>query len=207
MDGEIDDPELLSNAAGEIYRMRRARDRYLPKELTGEPAWDILLALYAEEPAKLPVSSLCFGRALRKRRHCGGSRCSKRAASLCGPSIRVIQASCCSLLRNREDFLSNAALEPCYAPRGRNAPAASSRTSSDAQPGVQEVQPSSSADLCEQHVRRGWQTEIRSSREMPAPFCETRSASTSVISVPVSTLNIVMCEKCASRSSLAFSRA
>ena len=61
MDSEIDDPELLSNAAGEIYRMRRARDRYLPKELTGEPAWDILLALYAEEPAKLPVSSLCFG--------------------------------------------------------------------------------------------------------------------------------------------------
>lgn len=60
-DSEIDDPELLSNAAGEIYRMRRARDRYLPKELTGEPAWDILLALYAEEPAKLPVSSLCFG--------------------------------------------------------------------------------------------------------------------------------------------------
>jgi DNA-binding MarR family transcriptional regulator len=61
IDDELDNPERLSNAAGEIYRMRRARDRYLPKELTGEPAWDILLALYAEEPAKLPVSSLCFG--------------------------------------------------------------------------------------------------------------------------------------------------
>ena len=61
IEDELDNPERLSNAAGKIYRMRRARDRYLPKELTGEPAWDILLALYAEEPAKLPVSSLCFG--------------------------------------------------------------------------------------------------------------------------------------------------
>jgi DNA-binding MarR family transcriptional regulator len=61
LDSEIEDPELMSSAAAEIYRMRRSRDKHLPKELTGEPAWDILLALYAEAPAKLPVSSVCFG--------------------------------------------------------------------------------------------------------------------------------------------------
>lgn len=60
-DNDIDDPRLLNRAAVEIYRMRRARDRVAPKGLFGEPAWDILLALYAEEPSKLPVSSVCYG--------------------------------------------------------------------------------------------------------------------------------------------------
>lgn len=54
-----DDPALLSAAAAEIYRMRRARDHVLPKDLTGEPAWDMLLALYSEEPARLTISSVC----------------------------------------------------------------------------------------------------------------------------------------------------
>lgn len=58
---ELDDPQLLSSAAAEIYRMRRARDRYMPAGLMGEPAWDILLALYSEQPAKLPVSTVCYG--------------------------------------------------------------------------------------------------------------------------------------------------
>jgi DNA-binding MarR family transcriptional regulator len=58
---ELDDPQLLSSAAAEIYRMRRARDRHMPVGLVGEPAWDILLALYSEEPAKLPVSTVCYG--------------------------------------------------------------------------------------------------------------------------------------------------
>jgi DNA-binding MarR family transcriptional regulator len=58
---ELDDPQLLSSAASEIYRMRRARDREMPDGVMGEPAWDILLALFAEEPAKLPVSTVCYG--------------------------------------------------------------------------------------------------------------------------------------------------
>lgn len=41
--------------------MRRARDRVMPEGLTGEPAWDILLALYSEEPGELTVSSVCHG--------------------------------------------------------------------------------------------------------------------------------------------------
>jgi DNA-binding MarR family transcriptional regulator len=60
-DIELDDPQLLSSAAGEVYRMRRARDRVMPAGLMGEPAWDILLALYSEEPGDLTVSSLCYG--------------------------------------------------------------------------------------------------------------------------------------------------
>lgn len=58
---ELDDPQLLSSAAAEIYRMRRARDRHMPAGLMGEPVWDILLALYSEEPARLPVSTVCYG--------------------------------------------------------------------------------------------------------------------------------------------------
>jgi len=92
MDSEIDDPELLSNAAGEIYRMRRARDRYLPKELTGEPAWDILLALYAEEPAKLPVSSLCFGSGAPQTTALRWIAVLEKAGLPCGPVNNVAQA-------------------------------------------------------------------------------------------------------------------
>jgi DNA-binding MarR family transcriptional regulator len=58
---ELDDPQLLSSAAAEIYRMRRARERHLPECFSGEPAWDMLLVLYSERPAKLPVSSVCYG--------------------------------------------------------------------------------------------------------------------------------------------------
>jgi DNA-binding MarR family transcriptional regulator len=60
-ENELDDPQLLASAAAEIYRMRRARDRIMPPGLTGEPAWDILLALYSEEPSELTVSSVCYG--------------------------------------------------------------------------------------------------------------------------------------------------
>lgn len=56
-----DERRRLITAAGEIYRMRRARDRIMPADFVGEPAWDMLLALYSEEPAKLPVSSVCYG--------------------------------------------------------------------------------------------------------------------------------------------------
>lgn len=60
-DNDLDDCRLLTSAAAEIYAMRRARDRYMPDGLASEPAWDMLLALYSEEPSKLPVSSLCYG--------------------------------------------------------------------------------------------------------------------------------------------------
>lgn len=33
----------------------------MPSGLMGEPAWDILLALFFEEPDTLTVSSLCYG--------------------------------------------------------------------------------------------------------------------------------------------------
>lgn len=58
---DLDDPALLCGAAAELYRMRRARDRIMPSGLMGEPAWDILLALYSERPGDLTVSSLCYG--------------------------------------------------------------------------------------------------------------------------------------------------
>lgn len=61
---DLDNPHLLSSAAAEIYRMRRARDQHLSDDLMGGPAWDMLLALYAEEPAKLPVSSICYASGL-----------------------------------------------------------------------------------------------------------------------------------------------
>jgi DNA-binding MarR family transcriptional regulator len=59
-DSNLDNPEVLAAAAAQIYRMRRARDHVLPQGLTGEPAWDILLALYSEEPAHPTVSSACY---------------------------------------------------------------------------------------------------------------------------------------------------
>jgi DNA-binding MarR family transcriptional regulator len=39
-------PERLARLADEISRMRQARNEELPGELLGEPAWDILLAVY-----------------------------------------------------------------------------------------------------------------------------------------------------------------
>lgn len=59
-EAEIDNPEILISAAAEIFRMRRARDQHMPADLVGEPGWDILLALYAEEPQRLPVSTVCY---------------------------------------------------------------------------------------------------------------------------------------------------
>jgi DNA-binding MarR family transcriptional regulator len=60
-ESDLENPEFLSAAAAEMYRMRRARDHLLPKGLAGEPAWDIFLALYSEEPGKMTVSSVCYG--------------------------------------------------------------------------------------------------------------------------------------------------
>jgi DNA-binding MarR family transcriptional regulator len=60
-DHELDEPDVLLSAAAEIYRMRRARDQLMPAGLVGEPAWDMLLALYSEAPGGVTVSSICRG--------------------------------------------------------------------------------------------------------------------------------------------------
>jgi DNA-binding MarR family transcriptional regulator len=53
--------DTLSALALSKYRVRRARDNYFPKQLFGEPAWDILLDLYINHglDRKISVSSLC----------------------------------------------------------------------------------------------------------------------------------------------------
>ena len=56
----VDDQGLLASTASEIFRMRRTRDRNLPPGLVGEPAWDILLALFSENPGELTLSSACY---------------------------------------------------------------------------------------------------------------------------------------------------
>ena len=55
---ELADPKVLICAAAEMFAMRRARDRLIPEGLVGEPAWDILLQLYANHPLPMPVSGL-----------------------------------------------------------------------------------------------------------------------------------------------------
>jgi len=46
---EIDDETILSRLVKEILRSRRRREKVFGGELFGEPAWDILLELYAAE--------------------------------------------------------------------------------------------------------------------------------------------------------------
>lgn len=53
--------ELCRLASG-IYRARRRRDKMLDGELFGEPAWDMMLALYClpQRGERLGVTSLCY---------------------------------------------------------------------------------------------------------------------------------------------------
>lgn len=57
-DAKTGDPISLTAAAAEIYGMRRARDQLISSSLVGEPGWDILLALCAEHPGKLAMTSV-----------------------------------------------------------------------------------------------------------------------------------------------------
>lgn len=57
-DDELADPQVLVSAAAEFRAMRRARNRFLPSVLVGEPAWDMLLELFCKYPGDLTVSSL-----------------------------------------------------------------------------------------------------------------------------------------------------
>ncbi len=53
--------DTLSTLSMTYYRVRRTRDNYFPRQLFGEPAWDILLDLYINhaQGRKISVSSLC----------------------------------------------------------------------------------------------------------------------------------------------------
>ena len=57
-----DDEIILARLVKEILRSRRRREKLFGEELFGEPAWDILLELYAAEQTqqKLSVSSVCY---------------------------------------------------------------------------------------------------------------------------------------------------
>jgi len=46
-DGELSEDDLLGLLAEELYRNRRRRAQHFSQRLFGEPAWDILLDLYA----------------------------------------------------------------------------------------------------------------------------------------------------------------
>jgi len=49
-------PKDLMSLAGSIYDARRARDRMMGETFFGEPAWDMLLALYAQPARGLPMA-------------------------------------------------------------------------------------------------------------------------------------------------------
>lgn len=61
-----DNPSIISKAIREIIRRGRMRDRYFAAELFADPAWDILLDLYAAmlEQKSVSVSSLCIAAAV-----------------------------------------------------------------------------------------------------------------------------------------------
>jgi len=58
---EIEDESVLSRLVKEILRSRRRREKIFGGELFGEPAWDILLELYAAEwtQQRLSVNGAC----------------------------------------------------------------------------------------------------------------------------------------------------
>lgn len=52
---EVSTPEQVLETAKNIYDLRRKRNSWLPSELFGEPAWDILLELFIMRLQKQPV--------------------------------------------------------------------------------------------------------------------------------------------------------
>lgn len=59
-------PEIRAEAVRQVIRARRLRDRYFAGGLFGDPAWDMLLDLFAAdlERAQVSVSSLCIAAAV-----------------------------------------------------------------------------------------------------------------------------------------------
>ncbi|MFL6753354.1 MAG: MarR family transcriptional regulator [Sphingomicrobium sp.] len=62
---QVSDPTTMNHVRG-ILRSRRLRDRFFEASLFADPAWDILLELYAAELGQyqVSVSSLCIGAAV-----------------------------------------------------------------------------------------------------------------------------------------------
>ena len=58
---EVEDETILSRLVKEILRSRRRREKIFGGELFGEPAWDILLELYAAEwtQQRLSIHGAC----------------------------------------------------------------------------------------------------------------------------------------------------
>lgn len=56
------DPDVLVEMAKAIYRARESRHRHFPRDLFGEPAWDILLDLYIAKSRgeMVTVSGACI---------------------------------------------------------------------------------------------------------------------------------------------------
>lgn len=52
----MEKPNDFCNEAGNVYQMRRRRERYFPTDFFGEPAWDMLLDLYSRNGTGEPVS-------------------------------------------------------------------------------------------------------------------------------------------------------
>jgi hypothetical protein len=62
----LNEPDVLLEQVSWLIRVRRGRSRYLPPQLFGEPAWDILLDLLRAELAyeRISVSSACIAAAV-----------------------------------------------------------------------------------------------------------------------------------------------
>lgn len=55
-------PSELASECASMYATRRQRDKLLPAEMFGEPAWDMLLELFrcSLQGSELPITSLCI---------------------------------------------------------------------------------------------------------------------------------------------------
>lgn len=58
----LSDPDYLLQLADAIYRSRQIRVRHFPSDLFGEPAWDILLDLFAAKcrGVRISITSACI---------------------------------------------------------------------------------------------------------------------------------------------------
>src|ERR1700756_5644636 len=58
----LNEPNVLLEQVSWLIRVRRGRARYVPSQLFGEPAWDILLELLRAKLAyeRISVSSACI---------------------------------------------------------------------------------------------------------------------------------------------------
>lgn len=64
--GDFDPPEIASQEIRKVIRARRMRDEFFRGDLFADPAWDMLLDLFAAdlEQAQVSVSSLCIAAAV-----------------------------------------------------------------------------------------------------------------------------------------------